>query len=1607
MQCCLGREEIIASLPDLSIGFGSSDSDKVAWDEKATCACTSDGSGDQCCKSTSAFRQSLFNTTTAAIATTVPFDPFAPPAFDDDFTTGNNDDDDDDDDDTDEDACDPRIVDVIAHLPSHATDGDESTFWMSKPGDSHAALTIDLGALKEIKQIEILFVEARPATMVIEKWTDAGTGWLPFQLYSDNCQADFGLVADAPPSDSGSAACASFQQFDANSGGWVSFSTLAANRPPTQAEGRDYRTDDELHSFTRARGVRLRMTRFVKDTYSAGAGFGAPAASLASNFYAIAEVVVEGRCECFGHAGECTDGELGSCSCSHNSAGDACNSCLPLYNDLPFARGIPPSPQDSSDLGNAHECVKCNCNGHADQCEFDSALSTPAPTCTCMNGTAGAECQLCAPGFFRPVDADLSEACTPCECEEAGSVLHNEEALPCHHETGQCKCRAHTAGRQCDECEQGFYDLDAGTVGGCRDCDCALAGVENATMAGVCDQENGCYCVESNEGEQCADCAHGYFHPAPTFTSFDDDAETNYARGVCHECHPECDGCIAYGASLGSACSSCKNHQLTVGASDTICLSEIDCPIQTHGIRATLGANGRQNASYCVECHENCGPAEMIGHRRCSGPTASDCETCAVLRAVSGACVDFCPVGEYAGPGQTCRRCSSQCSGGCSGPTNTDCASCLNHTEIATGGCVDSCDASSQYTVADPSSSKVFCAVCSSSCKGGCTGPSDAECVKCASKLVRLAFVEAAAAAAAAAAATEGERWGDLEGEDGEDGAAGEADAGGGIDSDSEDSMVIVPQCAVSCDANEFAADFNKELLQKTANGAAVAMAAASTAAVMIQPIGNDSYIPSAKRMCARCDPACAARCDGPGAALETCRGQCRVARYHDECVESCPAHTFAAGDTDTVCDECSPYCFQQGGCAGPTADLCLGGCAPGAVTVYYSASSGADGADQGDGPGAGVRYTCSPECPAGFFADGNSVCRACVDGCLRCNGLKQKHCQVCTHYTVSEPRVGCTGQCDPSAMTLHTEEVEFVSGSNKSVTQTGTSVVCKTCAPGTYPAGDFSCKACHHQCAEDCIGPGPDQCTAGIDSPNEHGCIGLHEEGTCVASCSEGFYEVAPVVDGYGAGASTCERCNSACQTCSGPSLNDCTSCHICDKVNEGGGCECVTSCPSGKYTEAASSANSAMKCSKCSSLCGPGGCSGGGARQCIGTCAIAWYNDTCVDECPTGSWLDPSRKCLPCHEECNQDDGCSGPLPSQCSSCSHVLREGQCSSSCAANEFAAVAAVADGAAEELAAGECKQCDVQCGGEGCQGATPSVSDCKNLCAAVQLDGFCIGACPTGHVAGADGICVPCHEQCEAGCHGQSASECTRCAGPQYASECVATCPALHYESDPAGARVCIRCNEECREGCSGPRPYDCSPFNACVNFFDVTDSRCTSQCALSSYVAGRECVGSCPPELPYSADPTVSEVVARGQPRVCVARCSDLNETGLGHVVNSDPYSCTTEMAASNRVASTGTIAWEMPVVILGAVVVILAIFAFITHTKAKRGHFAPGSAMHVEGGGLPMSPMMVDGSGGGGGLAYAMTPMQPQRSPSVFPGPSTPASTRLEGLHGESTHL
>ncbi|XP_019863641.1 PREDICTED: usherin-like, partial [Amphimedon queenslandica] len=210
-------------------------------------------------------------------------------------------------------------------------------------------------------------------------------------------------------------------------------------------------------------------------------------------------------CACYGHASRCSNDLQSICECVHNTQGDRCNECLPLYNNKPWRRGI--STQ-------ANPCIICNCNNHADSCVYNATLD-PFPdsfdsggggVCTnCQDNTEGRYCESCSDGYYRPagVSPSNSSPCTPCNCDSTGStgpVCIKAEGIP-GEVVGQCPCRDNVRGRACDECADGFFNLTAG----CQSCHCNTDGTIGGSVS--CNENTGkCSCKLNVEGLRCDQC---------------------------------------------------------------------------------------------------------------------------------------------------------------------------------------------------------------------------------------------------------------------------------------------------------------------------------------------------------------------------------------------------------------------------------------------------------------------------------------------------------------------------------------------------------------------------------------------------------------------------------------------------------------------------------------------------------------------------------------------------------------------------------------------------------------------------------------------------------------------------------------------------------------------------------------------------------------------------------------------------------------------------------------------------------------------------------------------------------------------------------------------
>ncbi|XP_057674386.1 laminin subunit gamma-3 [Corythoichthys intestinalis] len=426
------------------------------------------------------------------------------------------------------DASDPDF----SHSAALLTDfhrGDEPTHWQSQSmyfGIQHpnsVNLTLHLGKAYEITYIRLKFYTSRPESFAIYRRSQADGPWLPYQFYSASCRETYGKSVNGflhLGDDERTALCTDeFSDIAPLTGGNVAFSTLEG-RPSA------YNFDQSLvlQEWVTATDLLVsldRLNTFGDEVFK-------DAKVLRSYFYAISDFSVGGRCKCNGHASECVradsgkDGEGLVCACQHHTEGDDCQRCQPFYRDRPWARATGES---------ANECLRCNCSGRSDRCEFDveqyRSTGSGGRCLDCRDNTDGAHCERCRANHYRG-SPDLP--CLPCNCNPNGSA-----SLQCDSE-GRCTCGGRgVTGDKCDKCRSGFHSL---APGGCRPCDCAPGG-----SVGACSPLDGsCHCKDNAEGGSCDRCKPGFFN-----------LQENNPAG--------CQPCFCFGHSL--ACSS-SNHYVAV-----------------------------------------------------------------------------------------------------------------------------------------------------------------------------------------------------------------------------------------------------------------------------------------------------------------------------------------------------------------------------------------------------------------------------------------------------------------------------------------------------------------------------------------------------------------------------------------------------------------------------------------------------------------------------------------------------------------------------------------------------------------------------------------------------------------------------------------------------------------------------------------------------------------------------------------------------------------------------------------------------------------------------------------------------------------------------------
>uniref|UniRef100_A0A8V0ZIJ9 Netrin-4 n=1 Tax=Gallus gallus TaxID=9031 RepID=A0A8V0ZIJ9_CHICK len=377
-----------------------------------------------------------------------------------------------------------------SHLPADMTDdffANPVSWWQSAQGVHREEIRLDFETEFYLTHVIAVFKSPRPAAMVLERSQDYGQTWRPYKYFSVNCTATFGLQDDL--TEEGSMCTSRYSDAVPCTRGEVIYRALT---PSNKIEDPYSPEAQDLLKLTNLRLLLLKR----QECPCRGLGLVEKPQRFAH--YAIYDLIIRGSCFCNGHAEECElanrTGEVenvvhGKCVCRHNTAGDHCEKCAPLYNDQPWKPG-------DGKTGAPNECKKCRCHNHADSCHFDLSVwlasgKRSGGVCdNCKHNTEGHRCQRCKPGYYRDRGKPMSsaEVCKPCSCQPMGSANATfSRSWRCHPKTGFCYCKPGVAGPNCDRCLMGYWGFGEN---GCRPCDCARD----------CDQHTG-NCFNSYDNE--------------------------------------------------------------------------------------------------------------------------------------------------------------------------------------------------------------------------------------------------------------------------------------------------------------------------------------------------------------------------------------------------------------------------------------------------------------------------------------------------------------------------------------------------------------------------------------------------------------------------------------------------------------------------------------------------------------------------------------------------------------------------------------------------------------------------------------------------------------------------------------------------------------------------------------------------------------------------------------------------------------------------------------------------------------------------------------------------------------------------------------------------
>uniref|UniRef100_A0A1B0D2T9 Uncharacterized protein n=1 Tax=Phlebotomus papatasi TaxID=29031 RepID=A0A1B0D2T9_PHLPP len=240
------------------------------------------------------------------------------------------------------------------------------------------------------------------------------------------------------------------------------------------------------------------------------------------------------------------------CECPPGYEGFSCETC---------AFGYVRIVEKSSAHEKLGKCIPCDCNGHAETCDFDTGRCSE-----CLHNTFGERCERCALGYYGNALEGNVDDCKRCACplEESSNnfspscQVKTHDINPVHNFVSMdgvftqvnfsaddyicTQCPPGYSGDKCERCDNGYYGEPTEIGGECLPCPCSggpchpITGrciiclckpgywgdpenggcnlcecYQNGSISSICDSDTGqCICNTRFTGQKCDECAAGY-----------------------------------------------------------------------------------------------------------------------------------------------------------------------------------------------------------------------------------------------------------------------------------------------------------------------------------------------------------------------------------------------------------------------------------------------------------------------------------------------------------------------------------------------------------------------------------------------------------------------------------------------------------------------------------------------------------------------------------------------------------------------------------------------------------------------------------------------------------------------------------------------------------------------------------------------------------------------------------------------------------------------------------------------------------------------------------------------------------------------------------------